>query len=201
MSDSEADPIVGPARALIDAVNRGDESAIRSLLNRYEGLVRASVRLFFRRADEDDAEDVRNMMRLELVRCLKNWDPERPFDLYFFGVAANVVRKFIRSQPKFTTPFSDLSRPGQPDFDAEDERYDELEYAGPLSSYYDAYKVVVEKLTPNQKIVLDHTLRNAPHAALAQALNISEEAAKQHRYRLNEKLRREITKLMGAAKP
>src|SRR5262249_7430351 len=85
------------ADALAQAAQGGDLSA-------FEGLVRRYQRRVYGRASRplqapDEAQDLAQEVFARLSRTLGKYDPERPFDPWFWRLAANVAASYRRRRP------------------------------------------------------------------------------------------------------
>lgn len=73
---------------------KGDPSAFRQLFDRYEKRI---YNFFFRRLrDTDRARDLFQELFLRLHRNRHRFDPLRPFSVWFFTIANNLVRDELR---------------------------------------------------------------------------------------------------------
>src|SRR5947199_2589417 len=72
---------------------KGDESAIQSLVERYQSDVFGlCVRLLHHR---QDAEDVTQEVFLRVFRSMRRWDASRPLKPWIMGIAVNRCRTWL----------------------------------------------------------------------------------------------------------
>lgn len=82
------------ADALARAANGGDLSAFEDLVRRYQ---RRVYGLAYRHLhDPDEAQDLAQEVFVRLYRNLAKYDPERPFEPWFWRLAANVAASYRR---------------------------------------------------------------------------------------------------------
>ena len=88
--------------------NSGADTMARSAhggdLDAFEGLVRRYQRRVFGLAyqylrDPDEAQDLAQEVFVRLYRNLARYDPERPFEPWFWRLAANVAASYRRRRP------------------------------------------------------------------------------------------------------
>lgn len=79
---------------LIEAVQRGDQSAWRDIIDRYEGRLLSFARR--RLADRDAAEDLVQETFLGLLRSLPNYDPNRALETYLFAILRHKLTDHFR---------------------------------------------------------------------------------------------------------
>ena len=92
MAASEADIF------LIDAVQQGDQSAWRQIIERYQGhLVNFARRML---AQRSDAEDIVQETFLGLLRSLPNYDKTRSLETYLFAILRHKLHDYFRKLPK-----------------------------------------------------------------------------------------------------
>ncbi len=85
LPDSEAPDAVLAQRSL-----RGDQAAMRALVERYESLVLGLCRRML--MCQHEAEDVAQESFVRAFRSLANWDSSRPFRPWLLAIAANRCR-------------------------------------------------------------------------------------------------------------
>ena len=92
MAASEADIF------LIEAVQQGDQSAWRQIIERYQGrLVNFARRML---AQRSDAEDIVQETFLGLLRSLPNYDKARSLETYLFAILRHKLHDYFRKLPK-----------------------------------------------------------------------------------------------------
>jgi len=79
--------------ALVSDVARGDETALRELLRRYE---RPLAHFIFRHTGGRDVEDVYQETWLRVVRHAQRFDPAKRFSTWLFQIALNLCRDWHR---------------------------------------------------------------------------------------------------------
>lgn len=82
------------AQALARAARGGDLDAFEILVRRYQRRVYALAYQHLR--DPDEAQDLAQEVFVRLYRNLDRFDPARPFDPWFWRVAANVAASYRR---------------------------------------------------------------------------------------------------------
>jgi RNA polymerase sigma-70 factor, ECF subfamily len=82
------------AQTLARAARGGDLDAFEVLVRRYQRRVYALAYQHLR--DPDEAQDLAQEVFVRLYRNLDRFDPERPFDPWFWRVAANVAATYRR---------------------------------------------------------------------------------------------------------
>lgn len=84
----------GDSQALARAARGGDLDAFEALVRRYQRRVYALAYQHLR--DPDEAQDLAQEIFVRLYRNLARFDPERPFEPWFWRVAANVAASYRR---------------------------------------------------------------------------------------------------------
>ena len=82
--------------ALVQAVARGDEPALRELCGRWE---RPLYQFLFRHTGGRDVDDLYQETWLRIVRAAGRFDPTRRFSTWLFQIAVNLCRDFHRRPP------------------------------------------------------------------------------------------------------
>ncbi|MFO0936080.1 MAG: RNA polymerase sigma factor [Gemmataceae bacterium] len=104
-----ADSATEPDDELVRRCLNGDPSAMRDLVNRFEGVVYGlSVRLLSHR---HDAEDVMQDVFIRVFRSLKSWDPSRTLKPWIIKITVNQCRTWITrrmSRPRPTLLVDDI---------------------------------------------------------------------------------------------
>ena len=84
--------------ALVRRCLAGDESGVRALVERFQGLVFA---LCYRMlSHREDAEDVAQETFVRALRSLHRWDPERPLRPWLLTIAANRCRTALEQRTR-----------------------------------------------------------------------------------------------------
>ena len=92
MPASEADAF------LIEAVQRGDSDAWRTVIDRYQGRLVSFARRML--ATPADAEDIVQDTFLGLLRSLPNYDPDRSLETYLFAILRHKLNNQERREPR-----------------------------------------------------------------------------------------------------
>ncbi|HLH70132.1 MAG TPA: RNA polymerase sigma factor [Candidatus Dormibacteraeota bacterium] len=82
---------------LARAARGGDLGAFESLVRQYQRRVYGFAYQFLR--DPDEAQDLAQEVFVRLYRNLSHFDPERPFEPWFWRLAANVAATYRRRRP------------------------------------------------------------------------------------------------------
>ena len=80
--------------ALARAARGGDLHAFEALVRRYQRRVYALAYQHLR--DPDEAQDLAQEVFVHLYRNLRKYDPDRPFDPWFWRLAGNVAANYYR---------------------------------------------------------------------------------------------------------
>ncbi len=92
MAGDEADSF------LIEAVQRGDQSAWRDVIARYQGRMLSFARRML--AERSEAEDIVQEAFLGLLRSLPTYDPSRSLETYLFAILRNKLHDHLRRRQK-----------------------------------------------------------------------------------------------------
>src|SRR5947208_12907137 len=90
---SQAGP-VAEAGGLARAARGGDRDAFEALVRRYQRRVFGLAYQHLR--DPDEAQDLAQDVFVHLYRNLRKYDPDRPFDPWFWRLAGNVAANYYR---------------------------------------------------------------------------------------------------------
>jgi RNA polymerase sigma-70 factor (ECF subfamily) len=82
---------------LARAARGGDLGAFEALVRRYQRRVYGFAYQFLR--DPDEAQDLAQEVFVRLYRNLDRFDPQRPFEPWFWRLAANVATTYQRRRP------------------------------------------------------------------------------------------------------
>ncbi|HZU18511.1 MAG TPA: RNA polymerase sigma factor [Candidatus Dormibacteraeota bacterium] len=88
---------VGEPRELARAARGGDLRAFETLVRRYQRRVYGFAYQLLR--DPDEAQDLAQEVFVRLYRNLDRFDTERPFEPWFWRLAANVAATYRRRRP------------------------------------------------------------------------------------------------------
>jgi len=99
--DGVTDYLAAPARTLVQRVIAGDEQALAETYRLYGEMVRNYLRRFIGR---DEAEDVLQIVFLEVWRSRDRIDPSRPFEAWLFGIARKRAIDQLRSRRHEVVP-------------------------------------------------------------------------------------------------
>jgi RNA polymerase sigma factor (sigma-70 family) len=188
-----------PEPDLVEAAARRDEAACRELVLRAEGLIRAVVRQGgYYVENPTDEEELRQEVRVQMLRSIESWDPERgSFVSWVYGIGRNVLNSFLREQRR---------RPREESFEEQGEGFEPADTLRPLPGdlpevpkLVGALWRVVERMAPEDQEVVRHLLNGDPHSVLAKSLGVSEAAAKQRAYRMRNRLRAEFQGYLSGA--
>jgi RNA polymerase sigma-70 factor (ECF subfamily) len=93
--------------ALVQAVARGDEFALRELCGRWE---RPLYQFLFRHTGGRDVDDLYQETWLRVVRAAGRFDPTRRFSTWLFQIAVNLCRDWHRRPPPDPVDPVDVAR-------------------------------------------------------------------------------------------
>jgi RNA polymerase sigma-70 factor (ECF subfamily) len=158
--------------ALARAARGGDLDAFESLVKRYQRRVYALAYHHLR--DPDEAQDLAQEVFVRLYRNLERYDPDRPFEPWFWRLAANVAATYRRHRPASSVELPDVAAaPAGP-------RDDALPLARALADLSDQLRLPV----------LLHYYLDLPLEEIAAAMGISLSAVKSRLHRARALLRR-----------
>jgi len=190
-----------PTKEILVAVASREESACAALIESVEPMARAAL-VGWKFDSRDDREDVLQLVRIEVIEHVAEYDPARgKFAAWVYGIVRNVARSHLRTRSRRPeTPFSQ-----QPEgFDPADEKRVEVDELPP-SRLVSAFRNVYEELADQDRLVVDHILAHeagvARHEDLALILGKSTDATKQAVYRMKLKLKRLIEKELQNQEP
>jgi len=212
--------IVDPDPGLVAAVARFDEAAVGLFIERYDGIICASVvqgAYFF--PDPRDVEELQNDVRRTVIERIHTWKRAKGrFSTWFYGIARHIVNSFLRDRANGLESgrYGDEVGPGdllieEPERMSEIDQEDEVvaidpfdppddsstsdrSRTTPLSPLLKAFFEVSDELSATERLVLEHVLNGAPHQELAERLGITEDAAKVRVSRLKQRIRESILK-------
>lgn len=95
------------SEALARAARGGDLEAFEGLVRRYQRRVYALAYQHLR--DPDEAQDLAQEVFVRLYRNLDRYDPARPFQPWFWRLAANVAATYRRHRPAAAVELPDVA--------------------------------------------------------------------------------------------
>src|SRR5437588_4546710 len=105
---SRARPADRPGEdGLARAACGGDDNAFEALVRLYQRRIYALAYQHVR--DTDEAQDLAQEVFVRLYRNLGRFDPERPFDPWFWRLAANVAATYRRHRPAAALELPDVA--------------------------------------------------------------------------------------------
>jgi len=158
------------ADVLARAARGGDLGAFESLVRRYQRRVFALAYHHLR--DLDEAQDLAQEVFVRLYRNLGRYDPARPFEPWFWRLAANVAATYHRRRPAAALELPDVA--------AGQAREDALPLAQALADLSDDLRLPV----------LLHYYLDLPLDEIAAAMGLSLSAVKSRLHRARALLRR-----------
>src|SRR5207244_13088288 len=112
MSDARLSATL-PAAQLVRQATGGDREAFEELIRRLQRRVYGFAYQHLR--DADEAHDLAQEIFVKFYRNLTRYDPERPFDPWFWKLAANPPINYRRKRvPPPPEPTHDPARPAPP---------------------------------------------------------------------------------------
>jgi RNA polymerase sigma-70 factor (ECF subfamily) len=159
-------------------------SARRGDLNAFEGLVRRYQRRVFGLAyqhlrDPDEAQDLAQEVFVRLYRVFDRYDPERPFEPWFWRLAGNVAATYRRGRPAPPAPL--------PPAAAAEPREDTLPLERALADLNEDLRLPV----------LLHYYLDLPLEGIAGAMGLTVSAVKSRLFRARAILRRVLVEEEG----
>jgi RNA polymerase sigma factor (sigma-70 family) len=106
----------GPDIQLVQAVQRGDADAWRTLIERYQGRLLSFARRML--AQPSDAEDLVQESFLGLLRSLPTYDRERSLETYLFAILRNKLHDHFRRSQRGQRQSLDLTEGDEEPFGA-----------------------------------------------------------------------------------
>src|SRR5256885_4064167 len=161
----------GGAGAQARAARGGDLDAFEGLVRRFQRRVYALA--YQHLHDADEAQDLAQEVFVRLFRNLERYDPERPFEPWFWRLAANVAATYRRRRPASGVELTDVAA-------ASTSRDEALPLARALADLNDDLRLPV----------LLHYYLDLPLEEIATAMGISLSAVKSRLHRARALLRR-----------
>jgi RNA polymerase sigma-70 factor, ECF subfamily len=157
--------------ALARAARGGDLDAFEGLVRRYQRRVYALAYQHLR--DPSEAQDLAQEVFVRLYRNLHRYDPERPFEPWFWRLAVNVAASYRRHRPAAAAELPDVAAAGVA-------REDALPLERALADLNDDLRLPV----------LLHYYLDLPLEEIASAMGLSLSAVKSRLHRARAILRR-----------
>ena len=154
------------------AARGGDLDAFESLVRRYQRRVYGLA--YQHLHDPDEAQDLAQEVFVRLYRNLGRYDPERPFEPWFWRLAANVAATYRRHRPATTAELPDVAEASSA------AREEALPLARALADLSDELRLPV----------LLHYYLDLPLEEIAGAMGLSLSAVKSRLHRARALLRR-----------
>jgi RNA polymerase sigma-70 factor, ECF subfamily len=167
-------PLESSAEALAARAAHGDRDAFEQLVNQFQRRIYGFAYRYIR--DADEAQDLVQEIFLRLYRKLGRFDPHRPFEPWFWRVAANVCANYLekRAPPPAALKGddSDVGTAAPPAL------LEETRLGAALSGLPPAYRLL---------LVL-HYQADMPLAEIADTLGLTEVTVKSRLYRARTQL-------------
>lgn len=119
------------SEALARLATGGDDRAFEVLIARYQRRVHGFAYQHLR--DPDEAQDLAQEIFVRLYRALDRYDGERPFEPWFWKLAANVSLNYIRRRVATPSPDSGEGRGGDGQSPEAEQLRDALAELEPMS--------------------------------------------------------------------
>ena len=147
-------------RSLVDQALSGDETAMKTLVQRYERIVFGFCVRILRHYQ--DAEDVAQETMIRMLKSLHRWDRERRFEPWLMAIAANRCRTLLAKRAKRGPHFSLADR----DVPSRASRFDQLAWKEEIDQ-------VLDTLRPQYRsaLLLFHS-HHLSYAEIAEALDV-----------------------------
>ncbi|HEY8642864.1 MAG TPA: RNA polymerase sigma factor [Candidatus Dormibacteraeota bacterium] len=162
------------SEALARAATGGDDSAFEALIRRFQRRVHGFAYQHLR--DPDEAQDLAQEVFVRLYRALDRYDGERPFEPWFWKLAANVSLNYMRKRVDSPSPLCGEGRGG----------------AEPWSQSEDLREALSELDPANRMALLLHYYSGLSLAEVAAALHLGLPALKSRMHRSRAALRRAL---------
>ena len=162
------------SEALACLATGGDDRAFEALIRRYQRRVHGFAYQHLR--DPDEAQDLAQEIFVRLYRALDRYDGERPFEPWFWKLAANVSLNYIRRRVDTPSPDSGEGWGGD---------------AG--SSEADDLRAALSELEPTSRLALVlHYYSGLSLEEVSAALGLTLSALKSRMHRARATLRRSL---------
>ena len=186
---------------LIQRIRRGDEHAWRECIEQYEGRLLAFARSRLR--DQSLAEDIVQESFIGFLNALPNYDEQTPLDAFLFAITAHKITDQLRRQgrrpalnaivssnsetPGVVEPTGPARRASSLARSREEGTAEELFLAGVLGDFIKQWRGndEYERLQCAELLFV----RGLANKAVAQVLNISEQAVANHKHFIVAKLK------------
>jgi len=162
------------SEALARVATGGDDSAFEALIRRFQRRVHGFAYQHLR--DPDEAQDLAQEIFVRLYRALDRYDSQRPFEPWFWKLAANVALNYVRKRVDSPSPLCGEARGG----------------AGIGSESEDLREALAELDPANRLALLLHYYSGLSLEEVAAALRIGVPALKSRLHRSRAALRRAL---------
>jgi RNA polymerase sigma-70 factor (ECF subfamily) len=191
---------VDPDAALMQAFQRGDESAFEQLVERHRARV---LRLAYRYlGNEAAAEDLAQEAFLRVYRARHRWQPKAKFSTWLYRVTANACLNELRARRvrKAVEATAPTGPSGEPLFEAVDEKTAAPDQALLHLETATVVREAVQKLPDDQRLVVVlNKYEGLSYRELADAMNRSVPAIKSLLVRARENLRKQLEPYLSRA--
>jgi len=181
----------------IVAAARGDEAAFAVLVEHYQHAIYSlALRMLHSRAE---AEDIAQDIFLHLLDTLDRYDPERPFEPWFFRVASNFILNHLKRRRIRAISMESLKRPGDPDAPAVELEDPDTPDALPaeLTEKHEAIQRAVAELSPDWRAVVTlHYMQSFSVMEIASILEVPVGTVKNRLFRARNALCEKLEKLL-----
>ncbi len=183
---------------LVEALRRGEEGAVETLVDRYAGWIHRVARRLLN--DPRDAEEVVQDVLLTVVRKIHTFKAEAAFSSWLYRIAANAAYQRLRAKrarpevslEPFLPVFDDEGRHAQRVVDWS-HQLDDPAVAGEVRA---AIERSLSRLPEEYRVViLLHDVEGLPNEEVAAALGLSVAAVKSRVHRARLFLRQELAHL------
>lgn len=182
-ADGQDSPISD--EALMLNVGKGDEEALRSLIDRWKNPL---INFFYRSLQSlEEAEDLTQMVYLRIYRSASKYQPTAKFSTYLFHIARHLlINEYRRRQrkPLLTVDPAQLraSTPGRTQLE--------------LLEIEEAFSSALQGLPENQRLaILLRKQQDLGYREIAQIMEATESAVKTWIFRARQTLRKELRDL------
>jgi RNA polymerase sigma-70 factor (ECF subfamily) len=175
MSDSRGPSAVLPAGLLVRQATGGDLDAFEELIHRFQRRVYGFAYQHLR--DAEEAHDLAQEIFVKLFRNLARYDPDRPFEPWFWKLAANTTINYRRK--RIPLPAEPAAEPADPN--------------SALQTHDPALVEALSQLDPSYRLpVLLHYYADLSLEQVSQTLNLSIPAIKSRLHRARAQLRNSL---------
>ncbi|MGJ3242680.1 MAG: RNA polymerase sigma factor [Opitutales bacterium] len=180
--DAAAPTDADPDAALMLAVGRGDEAALRQLIERWQ---QPLIQYFYRSTRSlQTAEDYAQMLFVKLYRAAPRYEPRAKFSTYLFAIARRILINEYRKRERRPVDYTDPA---------------ELQASTPgrtplaLMEIEEAFEQALARLPENQRTaLLLWKQEQLSYLEIADAMDASETAVKTWIFRARKALKAEL---------